>query len=264
MYSCPNCSASVPPAAGLLSCAKCEWSSDTIEKRLRSIRRFYGVSVILLFMAALWMELFAPPRWAALILSTSALIAIGGWTWVSRVWAASQIQRENDSQQWAFWAQLPRPRPVRVTEHARFARAKFLMIVALFVGLTTLLAVSLVRSHAYPPDRLRFLLLLETLPCLAGTIILVSSIAYSFRKAQRLVSTGNLIVGQVMHSRPGARGFPFVTYRFDPSGRTIFGACTDVTRTLTRGAPLMIFYNPERPKRDHVAACNSSYEIASR
>ena len=78
---------------------------------------------------------------------------------------------------------------------------------------------------------------------------------------KRLVTQGELSIGNVTKVRLGRRG-PEVTYEFvDCSGRLITASSPDYTRSFSPGMAVPIFYNTESPETDQVALCGSVYEV---
>jgi hypothetical protein len=78
---------------------------------------------------------------------------------------------------------------------------------------------------------------------------------------KRLVTLGELSIGEVTGVRLRRRG-PAITYEFlDRSGRLITASSPDNTRSFLPRMVIPIFYNPESPETDQVALCASVYEV---
>jgi len=80
---------------------------------------------------------------------------------------------------------------------------------------------------------------------------------------KRLVSDGEISIGNVTGVRLRRRGLPAITYEFlDRSGRLISASCPDDTRSFSLGIVVPIFYNPQSPQKGQLALCGSFYEVA--
>lgn len=260
---CPKCSALPVATDQSFRCLKCGWDGKRAQNRLNRVRRIYGVSVFLLFVVTLWAELSISPRFAAAILVFGWLVAIGGWECVSRAWNLSKVGQSIDPSKWDLWLRLPPPRIVRVREEAKYATARVLTVVTIFVGFSLLSALLLVQLRAYSPTRLRSLVLLGTVPCCASALVLVAFLAFSLKKSQRLVAHGEVTIGTVIGLRIGKRGIHTVTYEFkDDSGRLVSASCTDTAGLFAPGMSIPVFFNPENPAKEQVALCGSSYEVS--
>jgi hypothetical protein len=256
--SCPKCSALLASTDQGLRCLKCGWDREIEKKRLNTLYRIYGVAVLLIFIITAFVELSAPPRFAAAILVLSFLVAIGGWEWVSRLGNALKVTQPADPVNWEVWLRLPRPRTVRIKEEVKLATVRFLMLIGIFVGLSILSVLLLVELHAYSPKSLRLLVLGGTVPSFAGALGLLASLVFSYKKSRRLVTNGEVTIGTIAERRRSR-----VTYEFkDGSDRLVSASCTDPSGSFDPGMSIPVFFNPGDPHKDQIALCGSPYEVA--
>lgn len=141
---------------------------------------------------------FLSPLFAAGMLALSVVIAVGGWQWVNRAWNALNVRQSTRPNEWELWLRLPCPRVVRIKKQTKAATIRLLTVIGAFVGFSALSALLLVEAHVYSPTQLRVYLLLGLVPCFASALLLISSLAFSFRKSRRLVRNGEVAMGNVI------------------------------------------------------------------
>jgi hypothetical protein len=257
---CPKCSAPLAQKNHSFHCSKCGWDRERAYERFRTVLLIYGVILVLIFIGVLWVELSSPPRFAAAMLALSVVIAIAGWQWVNRAWNALSVKQSGCLDEWEPWLRLPRPRVVRIRKETKAATIRLLTLIGVFVGFSILSALLLVELHAYSPTQLRIYLLLGLVPCFAGTLLLITSLAFSFRKSRRLVRNGEVAMANVIGF---GRGPHTIIYEFrDGSGRLVSASCPDSTGLFAPGMHIPVFFNSHNPSKEQVALCSSSYEIA--
>lgn len=225
---------------------------EIAKKRLKMV-------VLLVFVITMLAELSMPPRFAAAMLALSFLIVVGGGLILTRDLNALKAKQLPEPAEWETWLSIAPPRAIRLRAGAKFATVLFLTTIGMYVGLSILSALLVVQLHAYPEKRLRSILLLGMVPCLAGAFGLLALVAFTFMKSRRLVTSGEIKIGTV---RGRARNT--VNYEFkDGAGRLVSASCVDSTGSLAPGMPIPIFFNSERPEKDQLALCGSPYEVAA-
>lgn len=158
---------------------------------------------------------------------------------------------------WKAWLRLSRPRKVRIKQERKLATTKFLTVIVIFLGLSVLFAFLFLQLHVNPPNRVRLLVLLVTVPGFVGALGLLAPLAFSFKKSRRLLTFGEVSIGTITE-----RARNTVTYEFkDSTGRVISASCPDPTGLYAQGMPIPVFFSPDDPQKDQVALCGSPYEV---
>ena len=154
-------------------------------------------------------------------------------------------------------AELPRPRPVRMSRRGKMTAG--VVSVALLGSLGIFAAgmaaqPALARQNTPPPQFLTF----------AVPIVLVLVIAPLMLRALRqqkfLLAEGEMATGHVT-KRWMTRNGPAIWYEFTtPLGEHFSRSAADGSRQLSVGMNVPIFYDPQRPKKQ-LALCGSFYEV---
>ncbi len=154
-------------------------------------------------------------------------------------------------------AGLPRPRPVRITRRGKTTATVITIAlavsIAVFVGglVTTSRAAG---QNAVPPGFFSF-----ALP-IALVVVVVLVMLRTIQQQKILLAEGEIAIARVT-KRWIARNGPNVRYEFTtPLGEHFSRSAADVSRQLSVGMNVPIFYDSQRPKKQ-LALCASFYEV---
>ncbi len=154
-------------------------------------------------------------------------------------------------------AELPRPRPVRVSRRGRtmagVVSAILLASLGMFAaGLTARSAVA--GQNAGPPQVLTF-----GLPIVI-VLVMVPLMLRTLGQQKVLLAEGEMATANVT-KRWMARNGPNIRYEFTtPLGEHFIRGAADGSRQLSVGMNVPIFYDPQSPKKQ-LALCASFYEV---
>jgi hypothetical protein len=165
---------------------------------------------------------------------------------------------EEVAQQYALLAELPRPRPVRMSRQGKLNVTIVVITLLLLAG--GLIAMSVMqpqsgrKNHAPPPRALVYVLPLG----LVSVIALVMQL--SVARQRQLLVEGEIAMARVTKQWITRNGYG-INYEFTtPAGGAFSRMSTDTARRLLVGMDVPVFYDPQRPKRQ-VALCASFYEV---
>ena len=171
--------------------------------------------------------------------------------------------RPDYPEQWNGWVACPRPRRLRLKQHYRFWVA-FLASTLVIVPATVIGFLAL-EWRAHPPGKAFKSDFWNALPFVVLPIIVLLLILWILKRDRRMMSHGEISIGKVTRVRRGRRGTPIVTCEFlDRSGRLISVSARDSTRSFAQGMAIPIFYDTGDPEGEHVALCETAYEIVER
>ncbi len=154
-------------------------------------------------------------------------------------------------------AELPRPRPVRMS---RRGKAMAVVVSAILLASFGMLVAGLAAKSAAggpgggPPQLLTY-----GLP-IALLVVMISVMISSVARQKSLLADGELATARVT-KRWMARNGPNIRYEFTtPLGEHFSRGATDGSRQLSVGMSVPVFYDAQNPKKQ-LAACASFYEI---
>jgi hypothetical protein len=154
-------------------------------------------------------------------------------------------------------AELPRPRPVRMSRRGKTiaVMVSAALLASLGIFATSIAATSAVAGRGTGPPQL----LVFVLPI---ALILVIAPLMLRRIAQQkfLLAEGEIATGRVT-KRWLARNGPYIRYEFTtPLGQHFSRSAADSTRQLSVGMNVPILYDQQRPKKQ-LALCASFFEV---
>jgi hypothetical protein len=261
-------------ALGKTYCPQCGWNRDAAEKQTRLLLRLLPVLVIVFdaplivwifighaevpVLAALGVLAIVPVILVVLVVRGNVRVGAIGTRSAQSAGGTSSIASPSDAvaEQYTTLAELPRPRPVRMSRQGRTNVT--VISVALVIFAVALVAMVVMQpasgSNFTPPRPVVYLLPLG----------LVAVIAFVMRRSlaqQRwLLAEGKLAMARVT-KQWAARNGHGIRYEFTtPAGETFSRMTTDGARQLLVGMSVPIFYDPEEPKKQ-VALCAAFYEV---
>jgi hypothetical protein len=269
-------------AIGKPYCPQCGWNRDVAEKQTRLLLRLLPALVIL-FDAPLIVWIFVghaeAPMLAALagiaivpailvVLVVKGKIRLGASgpkkadAVLSRA-GTTQIAAPNEevAEQYKLLAELPRPRPVRMSRQGKMNVV--VISIALIAFAAALIAMSVMqpaagRSNATPLPRP----VIFVLPI--GLVILIMFVMQrALERQYKLLVYGELAMARVTKQWIARNGHG-IRYEFTtPAGENFSRMTSDSTRQLFEGMTVPIFFDQQQPKKQ-VALCASFYEIILR
>ncbi len=271
-------------AMGKTYCPQCGWNREEAEKQTRLLLRLLPVLVIL-FDAPLIIWIFVGHAEVPVLGALGALAIVpailvvlvvkgkvrigttgGGGALPAQPAPAVALQggttsitapSEEIAEQYKVLAELPRPRPVRLSRQGKMniliVSIAWLMFAGVLVAVAVLRPVTS-RGNITPPNPLVYIV-----P--AGLLALIT---YATRRAlvqqRQLLSLGTLAMGRVTKQWI-ARSGNGIRYEFiTPTGETISRMTIDNARQVLAGMTIPIFYDARHPKKQ-VALCASFYEV---
>ena len=257
---------------GKIYCPQCGWNRDEADKQTRLLLRLLPVLVIL-FDAPLIIWIFVGhaevPILAALgvlaivpamlvVLVVTGKVRIGGsgappQSGTNPVAAPS----EDLAEQYRILAELPCPRPVRLSRSGKTNITVLAVALLMFAGVLVAVAV------LQPPGARRNLgasnLLVYVLP--VGLLTLITfAMQRALLQQRHLLSEGKMAMGRVTKQWV-ARNGNGIRYEFSiPAGKTFSRMTVDNQRRIFPGMNVPVFYDAQQPKKQ-VALCASFYEV---
>lgn len=195
------------------------------------------------------------PRIAVVPITLSFVLAIAYGDKAMKLRTRStELENPKD---WVCWLKMARPRHIQMKDNARIARNTLLLLFGVVWANQIIGAFLISESRS---AELRVYLWTSTFSILAGVICLAELWRLT-RKAHRLVANGAIGIGKVTGLRTnGPRRT--IAYQFiDNAGQVVVGSGPDAVGSLEVGNSIPVFYNPERPKADHIALCRSPYTL---
>lgn len=154
-------------------------------------------------------------------------------------------------------AELPRPRPVRMSRRGKLIAAivSSALLASLGIFAASLSLTSAVAGrNAAPPQFLAFALPIVLI------LVIVPLMLRKITQQKFLVATGEIASAHVT-KRWIARNGPYIRYEFAaPLGEHFSRSAADASRTLAVGMNVPIFYDQQSPKKQ-LALCASFYEV---
>ena len=263
---------------GKTYCPQCGWNREAAEKRTHLFLRLLPVLVIL-FDAPLIVWIFIGhaevPVLAALAIVPAILVVLAvrgrvrvgalaaqpAATVTSQAGTTSIATRSEEvAKQYALLAELPRPRPVRMSRQGKMNVAIISIALLVFAGVLAAMSVmqpaTARKNLTLPPRPLVYVLSF-------GLVALIAFVMQrSLDRQRQLLAEGELAMARVTKQWI-ARNGNGIRYEFTtPAGEAFSRMTIDSARQLLVGMSALIFYNPQQPKRQ-VALCASFYEIMS-
>ncbi len=272
-------------AMGKTYCPQCGWNREETEKQTRLLLRLLPVLVIL-FDAPLIIWVFVGHAEVPVLAALGALATVpailvvlvvkgkvrigtatggGGALPAQSAPAATSpggtpsitAPSEEIAEQYKVLAELPRPRPVRLSRQGKMNILVVSIAWVMFAG--ALVAVAALRpvtsrGNIAPPNPLVYMV-----P--AGLLALITYATQRALAQQRqLLSLGMLAMGRVTKQWI-ARNGNGIRYEFTtPANETISRMTIDNARQALAGMTIPIFYDARQPKKQ-VALCASFYEV---
>jgi len=262
-------------ALGKKYCPQCGWNREAAEKQTRLLLRLLPVLVIVFdapliiwifvghaelpVMAALGVLAIVPAILVALVMRDKVRVA------ATRTPSMQSAPKEADAvaapreampQEYKALAELPRPRPVRMSRQGKMSTA--MISVSLLVFACVLVAMVMLKpasgTGTTPPRIVAFAL----------PVVLIAVIAFVLRRSlaqQRwLLAEGDLAMARVTKQWT-ARNGSGIRYEFTmPDGELFSSVSADNSRQLEVGMSVPVFYDPEEPKKQ-VALSAAFYEV---
>jgi hypothetical protein len=155
-------------------------------------------------------------------------------------------------------AELPRPRPVRMSRRGKMIA--MMVLIALLASLGIYAATGVVAQRAAGEQYASP----SQFPTYAVSIAFVAVFAIVMLnvvgRQKRLLADGEMATGRVTKCWM-ARNGPNIRYEFTtPLGEHFSGSAADSSRQLSVGMNVPIFYDAQRPKKQ-LALCASFYEV---
>ena len=267
----------MPTASGLGKnyCPQCGWNREAAEKQTRFFLRLLPVLVIVfdapliiwIFVGHAEIPVLAVLGVVAIIPAILVVLVVRGKVRVGSPGKASapSTTAETNSmaapsaavaEQYQTLAEMPRPRPVRMSRQGKMNTT--IISISLVVFVVALVAMVMMKpvsgSGNAPPRPLVYVL----------PLVVVAGIAFVIRRSlaqQRwLLSEGEIAMARVT-KQWAARGGHGIRYEFTtPGGESFSRMTTDNASQFLVGMTVPVFYNPEEPKKQ-VALCAAFYEV---
>jgi hypothetical protein len=279
---CPKCDAKTIFAGYEPWCPSCGWNREEAGKRLRSAFRkipFYYVLTVVLFgmFFHVWRELQPLTLFIVFVLPAVPMLALYGTLRWSRtryevavrdskagVFAASQPQPAASSKppaDFRLLAEMPRPRPVRVSGKGRANLVIAMVGVAAF---DLIFVIHVWRSYraagsfaALPRADWMWLLLA------VGIALIPYATWKNVQRQKELLSTGEVAVARVVQQMRNRATF-MIQYEFqDAQGQKVTGLAADTTRSFYEGMSVPVFFDAQDSRR-RVVQCESFCEVVLR
>jgi len=154
-------------------------------------------------------------------------------------------------------AELPRPRPVRMSRRGKTiaAMVSAALLASLGIFATSIAVTSAVAGRGTGPPQL-----LVFVPPIALILVIVPLMLRKIAQQKFLLSEGEIATGRVTN-RWLARNGPYIRYEFTtPLGENFSRSAADSTRQLSVGMNVPILYDPQRTK-NQLALCASFFEV---
>jgi hypothetical protein len=154
-------------------------------------------------------------------------------------------------------AELPRPRPVRMSRRGKTiaVMVSAALLASLGIFAASIAATSAVAGRSTGPPQL----LVFVLP-IALILVIVPLMLRKIAQQKFLLAEGEIATGRVT-KRWLARNGPYIRYEFTtPLGENFSRSAADSTRQLSVGMNVPILYDPQRTKKQ-LALCASYYEV---
>ena len=153
---------------------------------------------------------------------------------------------------------MPRPRPVRLSRKGRINLA--IVMTAIF-GLALIVAVRAYGRFA-AAGSLAALLLADWI--WLGLVVVIAWLPFAtwknVRRQKALMAYGEVTLARVV-LRSGDQSSPAIRYEFeDAQGQKTPGMATDMAQSLYAGMSLIVFFDPQNPRR-RVAQCEAFCEV---
>ena len=155
-------------------------------------------------------------------------------------------------------AELPRPRPVRMSRRGKIIGMVVLIALLASMGIYAaagMLAQRAVDGQIAGPSQFPVYAL-----SIAFMVVFVIVMLNMIGKQKRLLSEGEMATARVTR-RSVARNGPNICYEFSTTnGERFSHSVPDASRQLSVGMSVPVFYDPLRPKKQ-LALCASFYEV---
>jgi hypothetical protein len=262
---------------GKMYCPQCGWNRGEAEKQTRLLLRLLPVLVIL-FDAPLIIWIFIGhaeiPTLAVLgvIAIVPAILVVLVVRGKVRIGSAGSPQpvtlqsgpslitapTEEVAEQYHVLAELPRPRPVRMSRLGKTNVAVIALALLMFAGVLVVTTVFIKPAGAggniKPPNRIVFVL-----PAVILGLV-VYAMQRSLMQQRQLLSLGELAMARVTRQWIARNGYG-IRYEYTTRrGETLSRMGTDSTRQAVVGMTIPVFYDARQPKKQ-VALCAAFYEI---
>src|SRR5262250_297976 len=154
-------------------------------------------------------------------------------------------------ERWNAWIACPRPRSVRLKQDYRFWCIFLIGTMLVVPSLVLWFMASEWRSG--PPREVMNSDFWHAMEFVALPLVLLLLVLWIGARDRRLMTNGEISIGKITDVRFQRRPGPIVTYEFlDRFGRLITASSFDLTRSVTPGMAIPIFYNPENPRRSRL------------
>ena len=262
----------VASAMGKKYCPQCGWNRDEAEKQSRLLLKLLPALVILFdaplivwifighaelpVLAVLGLLAIVPAILVRLVVTGKVRIGAEG-TALQYPTSSSGPVNENLTEQYRILAQLPTPRPIRLSRSGKMNVTIIAVALVLFAGVLITVAVlqpPLARRNFGPANMIGYVL----------PVILLAVITFAMQRAmlqqRHLLSEGAMAMARVTKQWT-ARNGNGIRYEFaTPTGEKFSRMSVDSQRRVFTGMDTPVFYDAQQPKKQ-VALCASFYEV---
>jgi hypothetical protein len=269
---CPKCQMPVAGAMGKKYCPYCGWNRNEAEKQSRLLLKLLPALVILFdaplivwifighaelpVLAVLGVLAIVPAILVRLVVTGKVRIGAAGTT-PQEATGSTASARDDLTESYRILAELPPPRPIRLSRSGKMNITILAVALVLFAGVLVTVAVlqpPAARRNLGPANLIGYVL----------PVILLAGITFAMQRAilqqRHLLGEGAMAMARVTKQWTARNGHG-IRYEFStPTGEKFSRMTVDSQRRVFTGMDTPVFYDAQQPKKQ-VALCASLYEV---